>query len=79
MPADLLGDTIGIGNANCSGCGTEWDGKGSSAVGSFLPNKFGLYDMTGNVFEWVADCYFENESGAPEAIIARESVDDNCK
>jgi formylglycine-generating enzyme required for sulfatase activity len=26
-------------------------------VGSFLPNAFGLYDMQGNVSEWVEDCW----------------------
>lgn len=29
---------------------------GTAPVGSFLPNSFGLYDTTGNVSEWTADC-----------------------
>jgi formylglycine-generating enzyme required for sulfatase activity len=37
----------------------------SSPVGSFQPNEFGLYDMLGNVFEWVQDCWHEDYRGAP--------------
>ena len=60
------GDEIGKNNANCNGCGSEWDSRRTAPVGSFAPNQFGLYDMHGNVWEWVEDCLHTNYEGAPE-------------
>ena len=52
--------------ANCGKCGSQWDNKQTAPVGSFPPNKFGLYDMVGNVLEWTEDCYHFKYNGAPE-------------
>ncbi len=37
----------------------------TSPVKSFPPNTFGVYDMHGNIFEWVEDCYEADFASAP--------------
>jgi formylglycine-generating enzyme required for sulfatase activity len=59
------GDEIGTNEANCYGCGSQWGNKQTAPVGLFAPNRFGLFDMVGNVWEWVEDCYHDDYLGAP--------------
>jgi formylglycine-generating enzyme required for sulfatase activity len=37
----------------------------TAPVGSFKPNPWGLYDMLGNVLQWVEDCYVNNYRETP--------------
>lgn len=71
-----FGDSVGRDQVNCRGCGTPWSGIGNAPVGSFEPNPWGIYDMNGNAFEWVADCWHPNYKGAPKDL--RPWIDPGC-
>jgi formylglycine-generating enzyme required for sulfatase activity len=73
------GTTITTEQANYDGS-TIYDGgsKGENrektvAADDFKPNAWGLYQVHGNAFEWVEDCWNENYTNAPtdgSAIVA---------
>ena len=48
----------------------------TNPVGTLKENPFGLFDVTGNVAEWVDDCYLNDFSQVPED--GRASTAGNC-
>lgn len=74
------GKEAGIGNANCGKCGSQWDNQRTAPVDSFTANAWGLYNMHGNVFELVQDCYADSYSGAPvdSSAVAPRSSSADC-
>ncbi|MEO9969965.1 MAG: SUMF1/EgtB/PvdO family nonheme iron enzyme [Hyphomonadaceae bacterium] len=71
MTAYWWGPSIGLNRANCNGCNSLWDNIRTAPTGMFRPNKFGLYDMNGNVWEWVENCYSLDLNMNDEQCIGR--------
>ena len=61
------------GGSACDGVSVS---GGAAPVRSYRPNQFGLHDMSGNVWEWVEDCYMESYVNAPLDGSARTEFPD---
>jgi formylglycine-generating enzyme required for sulfatase activity len=55
---------------NVAGCGRP---ASTTVVGSYKSNPWGLYDILGNVAEWVEDCYLDNYEAPKDGIAVTTS------
>ena len=70
-----FGDDAGKEDLNCRKCKGAWPDHRNAPVGQYKPNPWGVYDMHGNAYEWTADCWTGDYTGAPRDGSARRDGD----
>jgi len=61
------GDDMDLNKAVCGGCTAKFEGKQTAEAGdpAIPSNPWGLQHTSGNVWEWVQDCWHDSYEGAP--------------
>ena len=73
--AYAFGDELKAEQANIDGSGIDRTSK----VRRFPANQWGLFDMHGNVYEWIEDCWHDDYQGAPtDGEAWRDADSGNC-
>lgn len=60
------GESLGLGNAHCDGCNLGQPLHRTLIGAQFPANPFGLFDVVGNVWKWLADVWNPNYVGSPD-------------
>ncbi len=69
------GDRMTVGMADCKDCGGKWDYKAPAPVTMSKANPFGLYGMSGGVWEWTEDCWNPDYNRTPRDGSAADQGD----
>jgi|GEM_PF-3252264 len=63
------GNSLIVNKVVCFGCIANWSNESTAPAGQYDANGYGLYDVAGNVAEWVQDCKHLNYIDAPESSL----------
>jgi formylglycine-generating enzyme required for sulfatase activity len=76
MTAFWWGRSMSVGRADCRGCGGTSDADQPAAVDAYAANSYGLYGVSGGVWEWTEDCWTSDHAASPTDGTADSG--DNC-
>ncbi len=65
---------LGLGDANCDGCRYFWQSAQTVEVGNFAANKYDVYDLFGNVWEWTCSIYTRRYTGEEKYCVNKNEL-----
>ena len=58
--ARFWGNQLGSNATNCQICGSRWDSLTTAPIKSFMSNDYHVFEILGNVGEWVSNCWTDD-------------------